>query len=270
MTRVENTWMSDYVDELDYGERGRVAIVADARALAEAAAETLIAAVAEAIAERGRAVVSLAGGSTPQRMGELLATDEYRGRIDWSRLHVFWGDERWVPLEHPECNAGEAIRTFLDDVDIPAPQVHPYHTHLEPPRAAARQYEEQLREVFGAEALPRFDLIFLGVGDDGHTASLFPGADAINEKHDWVVAYEVPKLSAIRLSLTPPVLNAARRVAFVVGGGGKAHVLHTILDGGLDVDETPAQVVRPANGELVWLVDVAAAELLERRAVKEA
>jgi len=262
--------MADEIDEVDYKERGRVAVVADPRALADAAAETFIAAVAEAIAARGRAVVALAGGSTPQRMGELLATEAYRGRIDWSKLHVFWGDERWVPLEHPECNAGEAIRTFLDDVGIPAEQVHTYHTHLEPPQAAAQQYEGQLREVFGPEAPPRFDLIFLGVGDDGHTASLFPGADAINEKRDWVVAYEVPKLGAYRLSLTPPVLNAARRVTFVVGGGGKAHVLHTILDGGRDVDETPAQVVRPTDGELVWLVDVAAAELLERRAAEEA
>jgi 6-phosphogluconolactonase len=235
--------------------------------LAEAAAETLIAAVAEAVAERGRAVVALAGGSTPKQMGALLTTDAYRSRIDWSRLHVFWSDERWVPLDHAECNAGEAKRTFVDEVGIPADQVHVYRTDLDDPQAAAHDYEDQLRAVFGTAALPRFDLIFLGIGDDGHTASLFPTADAINEKHDWVVAYEVEKLGAVRLSFTPPVLNAARRVTFVAGGAGKVHILHTILDGAIEVDLIPAQVVRPTDGELVWLVDVAAAELLERRVV---
>ena len=259
--------MSDYVDVLNYEERGAVRIVVDSRTLAEAAAELLIATVNDAIASRGRAVVSLAGGSTPRQMGELLTTEPYHSRIDWSRLHVFWGDERWVPLEHPECNAGEAKRGFLDEVGIPDANVHHYRTDFDDPQAAARDYEDQLRSVFGVETPPRFDLIFLGIGNDGHTASLFPNADAINEKRGWVIAYKVEKLDAVRLTLTPPVLNAARRVVFVVAGSGKAHMLHTILDGGIDVDLLPAQIVRPTDGELIWLVDRAAADLLERRAV---
>lgn len=257
--------MTDYSSVLSYEERGKVVIVQDSAALAEAAAETMIETVAEAISAHGRAVVALSGGSTPQQMGELVAKDEYRRRIDWPRLHLFWGDERWVPLDDAESNAGEAKRTFLDSVGIPTEQVHIYRTDLSDPSTAAQDYEDQVCGFFGTEAPPRFDLIFLGMGDDGHTASLFPGTDAINEHHDWVVAHEVVKLGAVRLTFTPLVLNAGRKVVFLVAGSGKAHMLHTVLDGGVEVDLRPAQVIRPTDGELIWLADVAAAELLERQ-----
>ncbi len=257
--------MTEYIDVLDYGERGAVHVVADAAELAAAAAEALIASVASAIAARGRAVIALSGGSTPKRMGELLTRNEYRNRIDWARLHVFWGDERWVPLDDPDCNAGEAIRTFLDGVGIPASQLHPWRTDLPEPDDAARDYVDQLRAAFGPEHPPRFDLVLLGLGDDGHTASLFPTTDAINEKEDHAVAHRVEKLDAVRLTVTPPVLNAGREVVVLVAGSGKAHMLHRVLDGDINIDLYPAQVIRPASGTLRWLVDVAAAELLERR-----
>jgi 6-phosphogluconolactonase len=250
---------------VDYGDRGQVRIVADADALAVAAADLLQTVIDEAARNDERAYVALSGGSTPKRMGELLARPPYADRIDWTRLHVFWGDERWVPLDDPESNAGEAKRGFLDRVSIPSDQIHVFDTSLDDPRMTATQYEETIQSTVASHgSLPRFDLVFLGMGDDGHTASLFPGTSAIRETNRMVVANPVPKLNTTRLTLTSPVINAARRVVFLVGGGGKADMLHNVLDGPVDVNLMPSQIVRPDGGSTLWLVDNAAAAHLDR------
>ena len=246
----------------DYGPRGRVVVVRDAEALARAAAEVFVRAMSEAVAVRGLGTVALSGGSTPKRMAELLAAAPYREQVPWAELEIFWGDERWVPLASPESNAGEAKRLLLDRVPVEPARVNPFPTPetVPDPHVAAEMYEAQLRLVFGAAPeVPVFDLILLGLGDDGHTASLFPGTPAIHETERLAVAHRVPKLDAERLTLTPPVLNAGREVVFLVGGGGKAAMLKRVLEGPERVDELPAQVVRPASGTLTWLVDEAAA-----------
>ena len=247
----------------DYGPRGLVRVVADAESLAHAAAETCVSALVPAAAERGIATVALSGGSTPRRMGELLATPAYRDRVPWEQVEVFWGDERWVPESSDESNAGVARRAFLDHVPIPPSRINPFNTDLPDPRLAADMYATQLRTVFGrADHVPRFDLILLGMGDDGHTASLFPGTAALHEREALAVAHHVPRLDADRLTLTPPVLNAGRAVVFLVGGAGKAETLARVLEGPEVPDELPAQVVRPTDGTLTWLVDRAAASRL--------
>jgi 6-phosphogluconolactonase len=246
----------------DYGERGRVVVVRDAEALARAAAETFARAMSEAVAARGRGTVGLSGGSTPKRMGELLAAPPFREQVPWGDLEVFWGDERWVPLESKESNAGEAQRILLDRVPASPARINPFPTPdtVSDPHVAAEMYEAQLRLVFGtADGVPAFDLILLGMGDDGHTASLFPGTSPIHEQQRLAVAHRVPKLDAERLTLTPPVLNAGREVVFLVGGAGKAATLKRVLEGPENVDELPSQVVRPASGNLTWLLDEAAA-----------
>lgn len=252
---------------IDYGERGTVVVVPDGDVLANTAAETLASVVAEAASEGRDALVALSGGSTPKKMGTLLSQSDRASRIHWDRLQVFWGDERWVPLADGESNAGEALRGFLEKVPIPAENVHPYETDegTDPASAAAR-YERLIREVTGVtDETPRFDLVFLGMGDDGHTLSLFPGTTAVHETQALVVANHVPKLDTTRLTFTPHFANAAKSVVFLIGGAGKADMLHQVLDGAIDVDVTPSQIIHPTDGSLVWLVDEAAAARLERK-----
>ena len=257
--------MTQIVDSLDYAERGRVLIVGDAAALARAAAEQVIASVHDAVDRDGDATIALSGGSTPKEMGWLLAREGFRERVPWARVHVFWGDERWAPLDSAESNAGEAKRAFLDSVGIPAANVHPFRTVDITPEESARQYEADVRSVVaaGTAGVPAFDLVLLGMGDDGHTASLFPGTDAVHEQTLLVVAHRVPKLNATRLTMTPPLLSAGLHVVFLAAGAGKADRLAEVLDGPIDVDRLPAQVVRPPGGP-TWIVDRAAAASLAK------
>jgi len=250
---------------IDYGERGQVHIVADAEALAVAGANQLEAVLRQAVSDGRAASVALSGGSTPKRMGQLLAASPYAERIEWARIRVFWGDERWVPIGDPESNAGEAKRGFLDRVPLPKDQIHTFETQHGTPELAAEQYEQTVLEVVpSGDGIPQFDLIFLGMGDDGHTASLFPGTSAVHEQTRLVVANPVSKLNTIRLTFTSPLINAASLVVFLIGGAGKAEMLHKVLDGPVDVDLTPSQIVRPVRGSLVWIVDEAAAARLEQ------
>lgn len=247
--------------------RGELVVVADGEALARAAADRFAEVVGAAVAERGTAAVALSGGSTPKRMGELLAGPEYRDRIPWGRLEIFWGDERWVPEASPESNAGEARRTFLDRVPLPPQRIHTFATEGIEPELAAIAYAARLRTIVGptdpAAGLPRFDLVLLGMGDDGHTASLFPGTEALHETAALVVANRVPKLDAVRLTFTAPLLNNAREVVFLIGGAGKAEMLAAVLDGPERPTDLPSQMIRPAAGRLTWLVDQAAAAKLD-------
>lgn len=252
---------------LDYGSRGEVRVFATPDDLARAAAETFQRLTIEAVEERGHATVALSGGSTPRQMGQLLAQPPFREQVPWAALDIFWGDERWVPETHPDSNAGAARAAFLDQVPIPPERIHPFPTVDLEPVAAAAAYEQLLRAVpSGATDLPRFDLIFLGMGDDGHTASLFPGTAALEEHSALAVAHHVPKLNSTRLTLTVPVLNAGGHVIFLVAGDSKAETLAMVLDGPERPTDLPAQLVKPDSGRLVWLVDrAAAARLLSSR-----
>lgn len=252
---------------IEYGARGQVIVVPDGEALAHLAAESVTSVIAEARAQGRNAAIALSGGSTPKKMGALLARPPYTERIHWDSVDIFWGDERWLPLADPESNAGEAMRDFLDHVPIPDERAHPFETGLDDPNVAAERYERDIRAIVSTNgSIPAFDLILLGMGDDGHTASLFPGTAAIHEDQRLVVAHRVKKLDATRLTLTPHVINAASRVVFLIAGRGKADVLHAVLDGAVDVDSYPSQVIRPAQGSLVWLIDEAAAARLDRKA----
>jgi len=253
---------------LDFGHRGQVNIVPDGSELAQAAAERFARAVEQAVSERGRAFIALSGGTTPKQMGSILAREPYRSRIPWDRVHVFWGDERWVPLGSPESNAGEARRGFLNLVPIPLKNVHPWDTTAESPREAAAAYEGLLREQFGeSSGIPRFDLVLLGMGDDGHTASLFPETDALVADGRLAAANYVPRMDASRLTLTAPLLNAGREILFLVGGPGKADTLEAVLEGPELPANFPVQLIRPAlpDSRLNWLVEEDAGAKLSRR-----
>jgi 6-phosphogluconolactonase len=227
--------------------------------LAEAAARDFASRAREAINERGRFAVALAGGSTPKAAYEVLARD-YAGALDWSKVHVFFGDERTVPPDHEDSNYRMAYEALLSRV--PVGSVHRMRGEL-PPEEAAAAYEEELREFFGPDDVPRFDLILCGLGEDGHTLSLFPETAALDITDRWVVANPVLKLETTRLTLTIPVLNASRAVTFLVAGEGKADVLKQILEGDADPRAYPAKLVNPKSGDLTWIVDLAAARLLK-------
>jgi 6-phosphogluconolactonase len=225
--------------------------------LAGVAAREFAARAAEAIEGRGRFTVVLAGGSTPKATYEILARD-YRDRIDWSKVHVFFGDERSVPPDHEDSNYRMAREVLLDHV--PVGSVHRMHGEL-PPDEAAEAYEQELRDFFGPEELPQFDLILLGTGGDGHTASLFPETSALEVHDRRVVANPVLKLETTRITLTVPIINAARAVYFLVAGEGKAEPVAEILEGDSDPREYPASLIQPQDGP-VWMLDRAAASEL--------
>ncbi|MEJ5252907.1 MAG: 6-phosphogluconolactonase [Armatimonadota bacterium] len=217
-------------------------------------------AVAEAIARQAqgaRLTLALSGGSTPRALYALLAS-EYRLRIDWSRVHLFWGDERYVPHDHPASNYRMARETLIEPLGIPDTNVHPMPTDEPDPWRAALRYEEHLREFFGE--MPRFDLILLGMGADGHTASLFPGTAALAEWERWVAVGEAPAEPRVRLTLTLPVLNSAKRVYFLVAGKDKAQMVRKVL---WENAPLPAGMVKPEAGEVVWWLDREAASLVE-------
>ena len=251
---------------IDYGKRGRVVVVPDTDALALAAAQLLRDSVREAVLDRGAAFIALSGGSTPKAMGAVLGALPMRDEVPWGSTHVFWSDERLVPLDDPESNAGEAMRGYLDSLPIAKRQIHPYLT-TGSPEEAAELYEETIRSVVPGRPVPMFDLILLGMGDDGHTASLFPGTGALRINSRLVVENQVDQLNSTRLTFTAPLINAARTVAFLLAGSAKASRLAEVLDGERDIDRLPSQLVRPSHGELIWLVDEAAAANLARQAV---
>jgi len=218
--------------------------------LAEAAASEFEARAAGAIQERGRLTVVLAGGSTPKATYEILARD-YAGRIDWGKVHVFFGDERTVPPDDEDSNYRMAREALLDHV--PVASVHRMQGEL-PPDEAAEAYEQELRDFFGPNELPEFDLILLGIGGDGHTVSLFPETSALEVHDRLVVANPVLKLETTRITLTVPVINAAHAVYFLVAGEGKAEALTKILSGDADPREYPASLIQPQGGPK-WKLD---------------
>ncbi|HYL79732.1 MAG TPA: 6-phosphogluconolactonase, partial [Candidatus Acidoferrum sp.] len=212
--------------------------------------------------------VALSGGSTPKALFRLLAGEgdgSFRGRVPWNRAQVFWGDERHVPPDHPDSNYRMTYDTLLSRVPVPPENIHRIRTEDPDADKVAESYERTLRSVFRlAEGqLPRFDLVLLGMGPDGHTASLFPGTPALHERKRLVVGQWVEKLQTHRITLTPPVLNNAALVVFLVSGAEKAETLRAVLLGEYQPERFPAQLVRPTGGRLLWLVDRAAARGLQ-------
>ena len=206
----------------------------------------------ESLEAAGRVTVALCGGSTPKHLYSLLASPDYSDQIPWNNVQLFWGDERCVPPDHPDSNFRMVQEALLSKIRIPAENIHRMPGEREP-RAAAAEYEKELQKFFGLNsgALPRFDLILLGIGEDGHTASLFPGSDALNETKHSVVAPFVAKLNSYRLSLSLPVLNNAANVWFLVTGASKADTVKQIFSGTSDL---PAARVQPVDGKLTWWV----------------
>lgn len=234
-----------------------VSVQPDAPGVAREAAERTVALARAAISANGRFTIALAGGATPRAMYTLLASDAFARRINWPAVHVFWGDERCVHPNDFGSNYGMVHQALLSHVPIPSQNVHRVLGESDP-EVAAESYAEELGRIF-RDAWPRFDLILLGLGTDGHTASLFPGAPVLEERKRAVVAVtaEYEDRPACRVTLTIPAINAARHVLFLVTGSSKAETLRAVLEG--PPGRFPAQLIQPIRGQLAWLVDAAAA-----------
>jgi len=250
--------------------------------LSLAAAEWMVDCIHRTLQLEDRFTIALSGGSTPKKLNLLLASDQFKNKIDWQKLHVFWGDERYVPLTDDRNNAKMAFDTLLDHVPVPRSQIHIIRTDIDPGESA-KEYESILREYFpGAVSvkpqalsgdsspdsrLPThhsFDLVLLGLGDNFHTLSLFPGEEVIHEKHHWVRSVFVKEINMQRLTLTAPVVNLSKRIAFLVSGQDKADAVSHILSDNYDPDLYPAQVIKPVNGALFWFLDEAAAMRVQK------
>lgn len=230
----------------------------DAESVVRAAAARFAELARESIEAHGLFAVALSGGSTPRGVYALLAGEEFREGIDWPNVHVFFGDERMVPPDHPDSNYRMANEALLSLVSIPPENIHRIDGEGDA-AANASAYESEMRDLFGDVEWPRLDHVLLGMGDDGHTASLFPYTEALDETRLWVTPNRVEKLDAWRVTLTAPVINAARYVTFIVTGAGKAARLREVLKGERDPARLPAQLVHPSDGTLEWFVDRAAA-----------
>lgn len=243
-------------------ELSELRVFASAAELTRGAAEAIALAAEHAFSQRGRFTWALCGGSTPRDLYRLLASGPYRARLPWPAIHFFWGDERHVPPDHPESNFRLARETMLDAAQVPAGNVHRIRGEQPDARQAAADYESALRAFFALARgeWPRFDLVLLGLGKDGHTASLFPGSAAVRERERLVVAPWVAPQQAFRITLTPPVLNHARRAMFLVSGEEKAAAVRAAITGARDPERCPAQVV---EGKRCWMLDGAAARLLK-------
>ena len=238
-----------------------ISIFETAEQVAVAAAERFVECANELHRGLTRFSVALAGGNTPRRVYELLATDRFKNRVEWSRVYLFFGDERCVPPEHPDSNYRMAFESLISHIPIPATNVYRIIGEGDA-NENARSYENQLRAFFDGLSYPRFDLVLLGMGDDGHTASLFPGSPASRESARWVVPTRNEQSGQDRITLTVPVFNHARRVTFLITGKKKAQRLKEVLRPEPESKELPVQAVAPIEGMLEWLVDSEAAALL--------
>ena len=239
--------------------------------LGEMAARYVARLSSQAIAERGRFTVALSGGSLTKIVGPALTAAPWHSEIDWSAWYVFWADERCVPLDHPDSNFRLAREYLFDQIKIPVAQIYPIDDSFEP-EATAKAYQAVLAQLFqpAPGQPPRFDLILLGLGEDGHTASLFPHHPVLNEAARWVAPiFDSPKPPPERITLTLPVINHARAVAFITAGPAKADILAQVLATGTPAETLPAQLVQLSKGELNWFVDEAASAQLKHRQQEE-
>lgn len=245
---------------MDTGVKRDIDVVPDAQSLAQRAAEIFIERAGQPESPDGMFTVALSGGNTPRALYELLADPEHRDKVPWDRTQVFFSDERFVPPDSSESNFHAAQESLLSKVDIPERFVHRVATVDVEPGESAALYDEGIRRVFHADpgVAPSFDLILLGLGTDGHTASLFPDTTALGDDTDLVAANAVPKLNTTRITFTYPLINAARTIMFLVAGEDKADAVSRVMAG----EDLPAARVRPTNGRLIWLLDDAAAQKL--------
>jgi 6-phosphogluconolactonase len=228
--------------------------------VSSAAADVFVQAANEAIAAKGSFTVALTGGSSPKQLHYLLTTPAYSQQVDWANVYVFWGDERWVPLDDDRSNAKMAYGTLLNFVQIPSGQIYPMYNDAHTPEEFAAVYEQSIKDIVSPEGT--FDLIFLGMGDDGHTASLFPGTAVLSEQTKWVDAYYLEPQSMYRITLTAPLINRAKKIVVVAFGGKKANALYEVLEGESNPAKYPSQLLKPINGDLTFMVDEAAAQKL--------
>ncbi len=240
-----------------------IRVFTDLEALSQAAAELFALQSRVASMVCGRFSVALSGGETPRRMYEILASPPYGDRIHWNEVHIFWSDERCVPEDDPRNNSLMARQSLLDHVPIPPANIHPIRCSMAPGQAAS-EYEHELREFFSTSN-PNFHLILLGLGSNGHIASLFPHTPVLNEKEKWVAEVYVEELGMHRVTFTAPYINQAAQVVFLVSGADKAQVLEDVLEGPYQPNDLPAQLIRPAGIHPLWLVDKAASHKLTVR-----
>lgn len=228
-----------------------------------AIADFIVAKAADAIAKEGRFSLVLSGGNSPKKLHELLASDAYRDKIDWSKVFFFFGDERYVPATHQDSNFLMAKNTLFDPLNIPKSQVFPINTSL-PPAGGAKAYEKDIQNFFGSSPV-KFDVIILGLGDNSHTASLFPHTAVLHEKDALVKEEYIEEVKMYRITLTAPTINDAHYIAFLLYGAGKAEAVKHILEDERNIEEYPAQLIQPTGGELHWFMDEAAADKLKSR-----
>lgn len=237
-----------------------IRILPDTTTLAQATADYIVTLADAAIEEHGSFSIVLSGGATPRELYQLLATEPYKSRLNWEKTIVFWGDERCVPPDDDESCYKMARQLLLDHVPVQQENIHRIRGEARPDEASA-EYETLLRDYFKSD-LPRFDLILLGIGDDGHTASLFPRTNALHEEHRWVTENYVPAKKAWRITMTRPAINAAANILFLVSGKPKAERLKQVTSGEYQPYDLPAQLIKPTNGTLVWFVDAEVASQL--------
>lgn len=240
-----------------------VTVYSDSRSFIDGSAAFIAGLAVQAIAERGRFSIALAGGGTPRPIYARLATPGFSDGIEWSKVHVFFGDERCVPPDDSRSNYRMAREALLDHVPLPSGNIHRIRGE-DDPSLAALAYEQDVQRLFRTSSVPEFDLICLGMGDNGHTASLFPGTAALREHVRWVVPQYVEVMTTWRVTFTTVLINAARHVAFLVEGAGKAEMLWNVVEGPYQPDVLPAQLILPASGQLHWLVDAAAATRVDK------
>lgn len=234
-----------------------IQIVADVEAISRKAAEVIMGLMAETLNTKTHFSIALSGGSTPKSLFTLLADDvSLRTQVDWDKVHFFWGDERHVPPDHPDSNFRMANEVMLSKVEVPAENIHRVRAEEQDASKAAEEYEDELRTFFNLKPgeLPRFDCVLLGMGPDGHTASLFPGTEALREQKRLVVSNWVEKFRTHRITLTAPAINNADCIIFLVSGEEKAEVLREVLEGEKNTELFPSQLIKPSHGKLLWLV----------------
>lgn len=229
--------------------------------ISTAAAELFVQIAQQSISQNGKFVVSLTGGSSPEQLYTLLAQPEYQNKIDWSKVFVFWGDERWVSLNDEQSNGKMTDRTLLSKVPIPKNQVFYMWEDGISAEDYAAKYEDEIRKHLGADL--RFDLILLGMGPDGHTASLFPHQEVLHETQKMVAAYHLDAQNMYRITLTAPLINKGKHLVVMLYGENKAPALHEVLEGEHNPELYPAQMLKPEAGDITWLVDKAAASQLK-------
>jgi 6-phosphogluconolactonase len=241
-----------------------IQVLPDAAAIARRAADKIIASAALAVNERGVFHISLAGGSTPKALYSLLASEAFRDKMPWDKTQIFFGDERHVPPDHADSNYRMANESMLSKVPLKADQVHRIKAEYEDAEKSAKEYEQELRSSLklAAGQLPRFDVLLLGMGDEGHTLSLFPGTKALHDNGRWVMSNWIGKLFTERVTITGPVANNSALAIFMITKADKALALKGVLEGPHEPEQLPSQLIQPTNGKVLWLLDTTAASQL--------